>query len=64
MGQIKSLETQGQLSQVAYAYSQAKLGGGRSSGDLAEDIKTALQGGYFTKDYLDELNKIVENKPF
>jgi hypothetical protein len=64
MGQIKSLETQGQLSQVAYAYARAKLGSGRENSDLAEDIKTALEGGWFSKDYLDELNKEVENKPY
>ncbi len=64
MNQIKNLKSQGQLSQVAYAYSNALLGGGRDNGDLSEDIGNALEGGYFTKDYLDELNKEVENKPF
>lgn len=64
MTQIKSLESQGQLSQVAYAYANAKLGSGRDNGDLAEDIKTALEGGWFSEDYLDEMNKAVENKPY
>lgn len=64
MKQIKDLQSQGQLSQVAYAYANAKLGGGRDNGDLSEDIGDALEGGWFTEDYLAKLNTEVENKPF
>ena len=64
IAQIKSLESQGQLSQVAYAYCCDLLGNDRKNSDLAGDIKLALEGGWFTKDYLDELNQIVEDKPY
>jgi len=64
MQQIKNLKSQGQLSQVTDQYANGLLGSGRDNGDLSEDIGNALEGGYFTKDYLDELNKEVENKPF
>ena len=64
MGQIKGMKSQGQLSQVAYQYANGLLGDSRDNGDLAEDIKTALEGGWFTTDYLAELNKNVENKPY
>jgi len=68
---IKQHKSQGQLSQTAYAYGQAKLGnlegnwGDMGNGDLGEDIKTALRGTWYgSEDYLDALNGYIESLPY
>lgn len=60
---IKGLKSQGQLSQVTYAYANAKID--RPNGDLAEDVKTALKGTWYgSKNYLTELNRIITALPY
>lgn len=71
MSVIKAMKSQGMLSQVTYAYANAKLGRPandfleRGNGDLGEDIKTALKGTWYgSKDYLTELNRIITALPY
>lgn len=64
MSIIKTMPSQGRLSQVTYAYANAKLGEDRENGDLGDDIQTALEGGWVTKDYLKELNQYINNLPY
>lgn len=71
MSEIKNMKSQGYLSQVTYAYANAKLGRPandfieRKNGDLGEDIKTALKGTWYgSEDYLTELNKVITALPY
>lgn len=60
---IKGLKSQGQLSQVTYAYANAKID--RPNGDLGEDIKTALKGTWYgSENYLTELNRVISALPY
>lgn len=58
---IKKHKTQGQLSQTAYAYANSPL----NYGSLADDLQTALKGGYLglEKDYLNEVNTYITSLP-
>ena len=59
MSTLKKHKSQGQLSQTSYAYSNEPL----SYGSLADELQTALKGGFLEKDYLSELNTYVTNLP-
>ena len=59
LSEIKKLKSKGQLSQVTHAYSSGAL----NYGDLASDLKDALEGGFFEDDRLKELNSFINNLP-
>lgn len=61
MSVIRSIPSQGVLSQVTDAYQSSPL----NYGNLAEDVRIALEGSWYgSKDYLDELNAVITNKPY
>lgn len=58
--EVKKAETQGQLSQVAYAYENAPL----NYGNLGDDLEKALKGTWFEKERLKELNAYIASLPY
>lgn len=59
MATLKKHKSQGQLSQTAYAYANSPL----DYGSLADDLQSALKGGFLEKDYLTELNTYITSLP-
>lgn len=57
---IKKQTTQGQMSQVAYAYANAPL----NYGNLGDILEAGLKGGLITKDRLEELNLYINSLPY
>jgi hypothetical protein len=60
MGAIKKQNTQGQMSQVAYAYAHAPL----NHGNLGDALEDGLKGGLIAKDRLQELNLYINSLPY
>lgn len=60
LSEIKKLQSQGQVSMVAYAYSNAPL----SYGNMADDIIGALTGWADKESYIKELNMYIDNLPY
>lgn len=59
ISEIKKLQSQGQVSMVAYAYSNAPL----NYGNLADDVVYALTGITDSSNYIKEMNTFIDNLP-
>jgi hypothetical protein len=59
ISEFKKLKSKGQVSQVAYAYSNTPL----SFGDLAQDITDALTGWFDSPTYITQLTSYINNLP-
>ena len=59
ISEFKKLKSKGQVSQVAYAYSNTPL----SYGDLAQDITDALTGWTDSPTYITQLTSYINNLP-
>jgi hypothetical protein len=57
---VKKNVTQGQMSQVAYAYANAPL----NYGNLADALQQGLEGGVLVSDKLKELNLYIDSLPY
>ena len=61
INEIKKIQTQGQFSQVAYAYSNPPL----NYGDLGVALENSLKPyGTDRKDWLPELNRLIDSMPY
>lgn len=59
ISEIKKLQSQGQVSMVAFAYSNSPL----NYGNMASDIVDALTGWSDSSTFIDELNTYIDNLP-
>jgi hypothetical protein len=59
ISEFRKLKSKGQVSQVAYAYSNAPL----SYGDLSQDVTDALTGYFDSPTYITQLTSYINNLP-
>ena len=59
ISEFKKLKSKGQVSQVAYAYSNTPL----SYGDLSQDVTDALTGYFDSASYITQLTSYINNLP-
>jgi len=60
MSTLKKAKTQGQLSQIAFAYESAPL----NKGNMGDMLESNLEAGTFEKDRLKELNNWINSLPY